>query len=139
MPVVEADAGAHRGHGRTSRYRVLRRLNVVVGLLLAAEATWMLLASNDLALPVTASFLRVDPVTVIGPTLPQRVLSLQIGPIVAVFLLLAAADHLLVAAPWVHRWYERWLDRRTSYARWIEYSVSASIMIVLIGFFVSIR
>lgn len=139
MPVVEADAGAHRGHGRTSRYRVLRRLNVVVGLLLAAEATWMLLASNDLALPVTASFLRADPVTVIGPTLPQRVLSLQIGPTVAVFLLLAAADHLLVAAPRVHRWYERCLDRRANYARWIEYSVSASIMIVLIGLFVGIH
>ena len=99
----------------------------------------MLIASNSLALPVTASFLRDDPVKVTRPTLPESVLSLRIGPVVAAFLLLAALDHALVATPGVHRWYERCLDRGVNYARWIEYSVSASIMIVLIGMFVGIR
>ena len=99
----------------------------------------MLIASNSLALPVTASFLRDDPVKVTRPTLPESVLSLRIGPVVAAFLLLAALDHALVATPGVHRWYERCLDRGVNYARWIEYSVSASIMIVLIGLFVGIR
>jgi Heliorhodopsin len=122
-----------------SRYRRLRALNVFAGLLLAAEAMFMLLASNDLALPVTASYLRNDPVAVTGPTLPQVVFSLRIGPAVAVFLALAALDHLLVAAPSVHRWYEHGLTYRANYARWIEYSVSASVMIVLIGLFVGIR
>ena len=121
------------------RYRRLRAFNVVVGVLLAAEATYMLLASNDLALPVTASYLHNDPVLVTGPTLPQVVFSLRIGPAVAVFLALAALDHLLVAAPGVHGWYEHGLARRANYARWIEYSVSASVMIVLIGLFVGIR
>jgi threonine/homoserine/homoserine lactone efflux protein len=36
------------------RYRRLRAVNIAVGVLLAAEAAYMLLASNDLALPVTA-------------------------------------------------------------------------------------
>jgi hypothetical protein len=85
------------------RYRRLRAFNIAVGVLLAAEAIYMLLASNDLALPVTASFLRTDPVAVTGPTLPQVVSSLRIGPAVAVFLALAAIDHLLVASPGVHR------------------------------------
>ena len=89
--------------------------------------------------PVTASYLRDDPVNVLGATLPETVFSVRIGPAVAVFLLLAAADHLTVAAPRVHHWYERCLDRRANYARWIEYSVSASIMVVLIGMFVGIR
>lgn len=122
-------------HGR---YRRLRRLNVGVGLLLAVEAGYMLLASNGLAVPVTASFLRTDPVLA-RPTRPETVFSLHIGVTVAVFLALAALDHLLVAAPGVHRWYERGLARRANYARWVEYSVSASIMIVLIGLFVGIR
>jgi len=121
------------------RYRRLRGFNIAVGVLLAAEALYMLLASNDLALPVTASYLRNDPVAVTGPTLPQVVFSLRIGPTVAVFLALAAIDHLLVASPGVHSWYERGLSRRAGYARWIEYSVSASVMIVLIGLFVGIR
>jgi Heliorhodopsin len=121
------------------RYRRLRAFNIAVGVLLAAEAACMVLASNDLALPVTASYLRNDPVAVTGATLPQVVFSLRIGPAVAVFLALAAVDHLLVASPGVHRWYEHGLARRANYARWIEYSVSASVMTVLIGLFAGIR
>lgn len=121
------------------RYRRLRVLNTAAFIFLGAEGLFMLLASNNLSLPVTASFLRDDPVRVTRATLPESLFSLQIGPAVAVFLLLAALDHALVAAPRVHRWYERCLDRRVNYARWIEYSVSASIMIVLIGMFVGIR
>ena len=121
------------------RYRRLRALNIAAAGLLAAEGAVMLVAGNSLALPVTASFLRDDPVQVQQPTLPESLFSLPIGPAVAAFLLLAALDHALVAAPRVHRWYERCLDRRANYARWIEYSLSASIMIVLIGLFVGIR
>jgi hypothetical protein len=123
----------------TRRYRRLRAFNIVVGVLLAAEALYMLLASNNLALPVTASYLRTDPVAVTGATLPQLVFSLRIGPAVAFFLALAAIDHLLVASPGVHSWYERGLSRRANYPRWIEYSISASVMIVLIGLFAGIR
>ncbi len=124
---------------RSRRWRRLRLVNIAVGALLAAEGGWMLAASNTLALPITATFLRADPVAVRGAGASEVVFRLRIGPAVAVFLLLAAADHLIVAAPRVHRWYERCLDRRANYARWIEYSVSASIMIVLIGLFVGVR
>lgn len=121
------------------RYRRLRVFNVVVGVVHLAQAGVLLVLSNDLSLPVTGSFLRADPVTVRHATLPKQVFSLAIGPTVALFLLLAAIDHLVVAAPRVHCWYERNLERRVNYARWIEFSVSASIMIVLIGLFVGIR
>ncbi len=124
---------------QTRRYQRLRVLNIAACVFLAAEAAYMLAASNSLALPVTASFLRDDPVRVTGPTAPDSVFSLGIGPAVAVFLFLAALDHALCAAPRVHKWYERCLEHRANYARWIEYSVSASIMIVLIGLFVGIR
>ncbi len=123
----------------TTRYRRLRLLNTAAFVFLAAEGVFMLAASNSLALPITASFLSTDPVQATAPTTPETLFSLRIGPTVAVFLLLAAIDHAVVAAPRVHLWYERCLDRRANYARWIEYSVSASIMIVLIGLFVGIR
>lgn len=122
-----------------SRYRALRLLNWAAGVALAAEAAIVLALSNGLSLPVTASFLANDPVAVRRPTLPEEVWSVPIGPAVALFLLLAAVDHLVVSAPGLHRWYERGLERRANYARWIEYSVSASIMIVLIGMLVGIR
>jgi hypothetical protein len=119
--------------------RRLRVWNLVVGVVQLAQAVFVLVLSNDLSLPVTGSFLRADPVTVQQPMAPERVFDLPIGPMVAVFLFLAAFDHLLVAAPRIHRWYEHNLEKRVNYARWIEYSLSASVMIVLIGMFVGIR
>ncbi len=112
-------------------------LNVVAGSVLAAEAIFMLVASNSLALPVTASFLRDDPVKVLGATKPEVLFTLPIGPTVAVFLLFAAVDHVTVTL--ARSWYRGMLVRRQNYARWIEYSVSASIMVVLIAMFVGIR
>jgi hypothetical protein len=53
--------------------------------------------------------------------------------IIAVFLFFAAADHLLMAFGRVRRWYERNLARTVNYARWIEYSISSSLMVVLIA------
>jgi len=124
---------------RARRYRRLRAANVVVGVVLAAEAVLMLLLGNDLGLPVFASYLRGDPITALGAAPAEELFTIPLGGAVALFLLLAAVDHLVVAAPRVHRWYERNLDRRRNYARWIEYSVSASIMIVLIAMLVGIR
>jgi hypothetical protein len=124
---------------RGGTFRRLRVFNVVVGVILGLEAAAMLALSNGLSLPVYALYLRNDPVEVFRAVRPEEVFRLAIGPTVALFLLLAAIDHLLVAAPRVHRWYERGLENRANYARWIEYSISASIMIVLISLFTGIR
>ena len=142
MSAVNGGGGAQPNAGElldAATWRRLRVVNVSVGVLLGAEGVLMLVLSSSLSLPVTASFLRNDPVAVQGPAAGQVLFRLAIGPAVAMFLLLAMADHLLVAAPGVHRWYEAALQRRANYARWIEYSVSASIMIVLICMFTGIR
>ena len=120
------------------RLRRLRRFNVAIAVVHAAQAVLMLVLSNDLALPVTAAFLPDDPVAVRGPVTPEVVFDLPIGPTVAVFLLLAAVDHLFCAAPGGVRVYERLLAGRRNSIRWVEYSVSASIMMVLIAMFTGI-
>jgi hypothetical protein len=116
----------------------LRRLNVVVGLAHLAQAGLMLALSNDLALPITASWATGDPVVARMPAAPHEVFALAIGPAVALFLFLAAVDHLVVAAPGVHRWYERLIAEDRNHVRWIEYSVSAALMMVLIARFTGI-
>jgi hypothetical protein len=123
---------------RERRYGRLRRFNVVVGLFHLVQGVVLLVLANDLALPVLATFLDDDPVAQEGPGTPELVFELPIAVLVAVFVLFAAADHLLVASPRVVDWYERKLDERSNYARWIEYSISSSIMIVLIAAFVGI-
>jgi Heliorhodopsin len=111
----------------------LSRFNLVVGLVHLAQAAAMIALSNDLTFPITAAFLTGDPVTTRGLPPTEVVFDLPIGPTVAFFLLLAAADHLLVALPPVRRWYEANLRRERNPARWIEYSLSASVMLILIA------
>ena len=121
------------GDDVAGRFTGLRRLNLVVGLLHLLQAGVMLALSNDLAFPITASLLADDPVATRGLPPAQVVFELPIGPTVAVFLLLAAADHLLMVVPGIRRWYEDNLRRGRNLARWMEYAVSASIMLILIA------
>ena len=132
---IPGDRGAGRPLDRTDgaatvQGSTLRGFNLVVGLVHLAQAIVMLVLSNDFSLPVTRTFLNGPP----GTTPQQQAwFNITLGPAVALFLLLAAADHLLMATPRVNRWYGGMLARERNDARWIEYSVSASLMIVLIA------
>ena len=117
---AEVDAAAGR----------LRLYNVVIGLIHLVQGIAMLALSNDFSLPVTRSFLTGPPGT--HPA-QEPWFGVALGPAVALFLFFAAADHLLMAAPGVNRWYNGMLANERNDARWIEYSVSASLMIVLIA------
>jgi hypothetical protein len=109
----------------------LRRLNVAAAAVHLGQGALILALANEFALPVTGSFLSGPPGAAPGET---RVLTdLRIGPLVAAFLFLAAIDHLVVAAPGGRGWYERNLLRERNDARWIEYTASASLMVVLIA------
>ena len=112
-------------------YRRLRRANVLLGGLHLAQAVAILALSNGFAIAVTASFATGPPGT--PPGEPSTLFDLAVGPAVAVFLALAAADHLLVAAPGLVARYERGLGDGRNLFRWTEYSLSASLMIVLIA------
>jgi hypothetical protein len=122
---LEADPDRER---RISR---LRPYNLVVGLIHLAQAVLILILSNDFALPISATFAAGEPGA--GLTDLEILWDVPIGPFVAIFLFLAAVDHLLMAAPGIWPWYTKNLRREINYARWIEYSISASIMIVLIA------
>jgi len=77
--------------------------------------------------------LRCLVIQVTGIPEAQVLFELPIGPTVAFFLFLAGADHVLTALPPGRGWYEQNLRRGRNPARWIEYSVSASMMLILIA------
>jgi len=114
-----------------STNRRLRTANLMVGLVLAAQAALIVALSNDFAIPVTAAFLDGPP----GSPLPEAttLFDVRFGWAVAAFLGLAALDHLLLAAPRVSGWYRHKLELGRNPARWAEYSISASLMVVLIS------
>ncbi len=109
----------------------LRRLNRIVGSAHALQAAILLAIASAASLPVTASFLTGPPGT--GEFGDASLGSVRIDLLVAAFLLLAAADHLTVSFGGARRWYESNVARGINPARWWEYSISASLMIVLIA------
>jgi Heliorhodopsin len=113
----------------------LRRANVVAAVLHAAQAVAVLVLATDFALPVTASYLAGPPGT--RPEDPVVLFDLPTGAAVAGFLGLSALAHVLVSTVWWHR-YIADLGRQRNPARWVEYSLSASLMIVLIAQLVGI-
>ena len=118
-------------HDAGRRFRRLRVYNLLMALLHGAQGIALLVLSNDFSLPVTATFMEGPP----GSGLPAltTLFDLPIGPTVATFVLFSAAAHAILVLPGVFEWYRRNLERGRNDARWIEYSVSASIMIVLIA------
>ena len=114
------------------RARRLRLVNAVVGLVHLAQVVVILVLTTDFAIGVVEIFPEGPPGT--EPPAPEALLDVAVGPAVAAFLALAALDHLLVAAPGVNGWYSRSIRRGINPARWIEYSVSATLMVLLIGF-----
>jgi hypothetical protein len=109
----------------------LRRLNLIAACAHAAQALAILLLADGASLPVTAEYLTGPPAG--GDRGSVELFELPFGPAVAAFLLLAAADHLIVAVGPGRRWYERNLAAEQNPARWYEYSLSASLMVVLIA------
>ena len=112
--------------------RRLLRLNVLVGLLHLAQAALILILAKPASLPVNLSFMTGPPGadSYGGPT---QLFDLRIDIAVAAFLALAAIDHLGVASPPARSWYQANVTRGINPARWWEYSISASLMVVLIA------
>lgn len=109
----------------------LRRLNLLVGAAHAAQAVVLLAIATSASLPVTASFLTGPPGA--GEYGSASLGSLRVDWLVAAFLLLAAVDHLALTGGRARRWYEANVARGINPARWWEYSLSASLMVVLIA------
>jgi len=116
----------------------LRRWNATMGALHLAQGVAMLAVASSFSLPVTSSFLRMSSVTNKLVAVPDELVRLRIGPLVAGFLFLSALAHGLLASPSLHRWYERSVSRGINPARWIEYALSSSLMIAVIAMLVGI-
>jgi hypothetical protein len=108
----------------------LRIWNIIVGLVLAAQAVVMAVLTNSFSLPVTATFMQGPPGS--AATL-HHLWDIQTGWGVFAFMAISALALLSIASPWVFPWYKRNLLQNKNYGRWIEYFFSSSIMIILIS------
>ncbi len=114
----------------------LRTWNIVAGFAHLAQMILILVLSTDFTLPITATYMEGPP-----GTPPSDTVTLINSPIawgVALFFGLSALFHFLVASPLFFKRYIAGINQDHNYFRWVEYSISSSVMIVLIAQIVGI-
>ena len=116
--------------------RSLRRLNVIAGFAHLVQMILILVLATDFTLPITAAYMEGPPGTPLSD--PVTLLDVRVAWGVAAFFGLSALFHFLVASPLFYGRYVAGLLERHNSFRWVEYSLSSSIMIVLIAQIVGI-
>ncbi len=124
--------------GREDKFVRLRKFNAFMGSLHFIQGAAMLLLSNNFSLPVTTAFLKFDRTTQMLAPQIKTLTTLRVGPMIAGFLFLSSLAHFLLASPGIYQWYVKTLKKGINPARWIEYSLSSSLMIVVISLLVGI-
>lgn len=115
----------------------LRRLNFIAAGLHFAQAIAILVLSNNFRVPLTYTYLQFNTATqTLTPTTKQFT-TVSLASLIVVFFLLSAIAHLIIATVY-NKTYNSNLQKGINKARWIEYSLSASIMMVAIGLLVGI-
>jgi hypothetical protein len=109
----------------------LRLYNAAAGVFHLVQAIAVLALSNDFSITVTALFLEGPPGS--NTAAVTTLFNFRVGWGVAAFLLMSAAAHMILVMPGVFGWYMGQLATHRNYARWVEYSFSSSLMIVLIA------
>lgn len=119
------------------KLRKLRTFNFVMAFLHAAQGVLMLVLSKDFSLPVTAGYLNFNFATEKLEPASTTLFNMPLPWLIAGFLFLSAFFHLLIATVY-NRKYNAGLQLGINKARWIEYSLSASTMMVAIAMLVGI-
>jgi len=109
----------------------IRRYNLIAGLFHFVQMCIVIALSNDFSLPIVARYMSGPPGSTFAE--PITLLDTPVGLAVAIFLGLSAFFHFLVASPQFFPRYAAGLAQSRNYFRWVEYSISSSVMIVLIA------
>ncbi|HSV42214.1 MAG TPA: heliorhodopsin HeR [Methanomassiliicoccales archaeon] len=116
------------------KFAKLRRFNLIMGFFHLIQAIIMLAIANyGVKMFFTTSYYDATngfpPVT---PGDPVVWFSVPLGPMVALFLLMSAIAHLSIST-FGYGWYVKNLKMNINKARWFEYAVSSSFMLVVIA------
>ena len=120
------------------KFKSLRRFNLIMAFLHLVQGLVIWIISSDLLVPVTASFLKFDALTQKLFPKMETLFELRLGYLIAVFLFMSALAHLMISLPKINEWYNANLAKGINPARWIEYSFSSSVMIIVISLLVGI-
>ena len=109
----------------------LQRLNIIATLLHLVQGVGILLLANDFALPVTSFFWNDAPNNRLDIMRLDRMFDVSVAWLAAVFLFLSALFHAIVATVGRSK-YESEIAAGQNRFRWVEYSLSSTLMIIAI-------
>lgn len=92
----------------------------------------MVAFGNDFAIDASTLDLNGPPGTPLSEGTLRAAASVPLAPATAAFLFLSALFHFLIASPIGSRGYRRELSRGRNRFRWVEYSISSTLMMLLI-------
>ena len=114
-----------------ARLKRLRVQNVIMGVLHLLQAVAVFtLNETKFALPISGTYPQGPPGT---PPVLFRIGDLDVGLWVFMFLAISALAHFTIASPWYFPRYSEDIRRGKNTARWVEYSASSTIMVILIA------
>jgi hypothetical protein len=114
------------------KFSRLKRFNLIMGFLHLLQGILMIVLSNDTTYPIFTNFLNFNTETMSLSPEPKLLYELRFGPAVAAFLLISAVAHFYLATIGYKR-YTANLAKGMNPTRFVEYALSSSLMIVLIG------
>ncbi len=115
----------------------LRRFNSIMAVLHFVQGLAILYFSTNFKLPVNTGFLRFDIQTQSLIPATAKIFDMPLAWLIAGFLFISAFFHLIIATVYNKRYNENLL-KGINKARWIEYSLSSSTMMVAIAMLVGI-
>ncbi len=123
---------------KKSAFITLNKWNICLGIVFAVQAIVILVLSKSFSLPVVTHYLTTDTLasqaaghTVLA-TAVRHLFDINLVYLVAAFLLVSAIFHGIIATKERKR-YEASLERGVNGLRWLDYGISAGIMLITIA------
>jgi hypothetical protein len=119
------------------KFGFLKKFNLVMFVVHTIQFLMIMYLSNDYKLPITRMYPFYDTNTMSITPVSETIVEVGIGPMVALFILISAVAHLLIGTLLYERYVKHLKNGMNPY-RWYEYSLSASLMIVIIAMLTTI-
>ncbi|MBK5215967.1 MAG: heliorhodopsin HeR, partial [Propionibacteriales bacterium] len=125
-------AGDQKEHWQQQVSR-LRLFNLIMGGIHGISASVMLFLANDFSIDVTTFYGNAQPGAGVDPDRLASAFGIPLAVVTVSFLYLSAFFHFLIASPIGWNRYRRELANGINRFRWLEYSLSSTLMIIVIA------
>jgi hypothetical protein len=115
----------------------LKQLNIIAGFLHLAQGVIVLVISKSFEIPISGTYLFFNQQTESLQPTTTALFSVELPWLIAAFFFLSAIFHFVIATSY-NRQYEKELKLGINRLRWVEYSISASVMMVAIAALVGV-